>query len=82
MTSISKRCECCKLPKEGFPESLPNMKKLELKFDCNLMVVMEDDEEQCQWGNMMNNFMKENDDDNGKKMMMRITELETKSGRR
>ncbi|GJU65134.1 hypothetical protein Tco_1246969 [Tanacetum coccineum] len=52
---------------KGFPESLPNMKKLELKFDCNLMVVMEDDEEQCQWGNMMNNFMKENDDDNGKK---------------
>ncbi|GJU78712.1 F-box domain containing protein [Tanacetum coccineum] len=38
--SISKRCECCKLPKEGFPESLPNMKKLELKFDCDLMVVL------------------------------------------
>nr|GEW49844.1 hypothetical protein [Tanacetum cinerariifolium] len=38
--SISKRCDCCKLPKEGFPESLPNLKKLELKFDCDLMVVL------------------------------------------
>nr|GEX90639.1 F-box domain, FBD domain, leucine-rich repeat domain, L domain-like protein [Tanacetum cinerariifolium] len=38
--SISKRCDCCKLPKEGFPESLPNLKKLALKFDCDLMVAL------------------------------------------
>nr|GEZ49937.1 hypothetical protein [Tanacetum cinerariifolium] len=37
LRSISKSCD---RSKEGFPESLPNLKKLELKFDCDLMVAL------------------------------------------
>ncbi|PWA74316.1 F-box domain, FBD domain, Leucine-rich repeat domain, L domain-like protein [Artemisia annua] len=38
--SISFKREFCDRAKEGFPESLPNLKKLEIKFDCDLMIVL------------------------------------------